>query len=117
MADKNRFASNTLVGGVQSVSTGITGVAAKKCGHVVTLYVAVTSITASGEGWYTIGTLPQEIRPSMMLRYAVFDNAATSYKTNTAIPIEISKSGVLQAYFFSDKLKAQPQGALTYLVD
>lgn len=103
--------------GVREVATGITGVVARKSGHVVTLAVTVGNITASNPGWYALGTLPQELRPPMQIRFAGFDNATSSYKINTAIPFVIYTSGVLSVYFFSDKLTAAPHGTITYITD
>ena len=98
------------------VSTGITGVKAFKCGHVVTLVVTPSSITAS-TGWYTFGTLPSQLIPKDNTRFSGFDNGANRYASSPSIPILLDTNGKLQAYFFSDHLTMQPFGTITYLTD
>lgn len=99
------------------VSTGITDVKAYKCGHVVTLVVIPSSTTASSTGWYTIGTLPSQLRPKDNMRFAGFDNGANRYASSPAIPILLDTNGKLQAYFFGDHLTMQPFGTITYITD
>lgn len=99
------------------VPTGITGVKAYKCGHVVTLIVTPSSTTASSAGWYTIGTLPSQLIPKDNMRFSGFDNGANRYASSPAIPIFINATGNIQVYFFNDHLTMQPFGMITYLTD
>ena len=98
------------------VPTGITKVKAYKCGHVVTLIIFPSSITAS-TGWYTIGTLPSQLIPKDNTRFSGFDNGANRYASSPSIPFLLDPSGKLQAYFFSDHLTMEPFATITYLTD
>lgn len=99
------------------ISTGITNVTAYKCGHVVTLIISPSRITVSSAGWYTIGTLPSELKPVANMSFACFNNEANRYAASPAIPFAVLNNGTLRVYFYSDQLTMQPFTAITYLTN
>lgn len=102
---------------VQEVATGITGVTARKSGNIVTLVIAPSAITVSSASWHPLGTLPQELRPSMNLRFTGFDNSAETYAASPVLPFTISASGAVSVYFFRDKLTMTPHASVTYITN
>lgn len=98
-----------------AVSTGITGVEARKVGNTVTLYInpgASTNVTA--DAWHTIGTLPSELRPYKTLDAIIINNVNTL--ANFPMQLEIVQStGVMRVYVFSSQAtKINPMGVISY---
>lgn len=106
------------MGGVQEVATGIDGVTAYKCGKVVTVILNPASkITATGEGWKNIGTLPAELRPDTVVIFAGMDNAATGFSNSIAVAMSIEPTGIFKVWFWSGHLSQRPAGTVTYIAD
>lgn len=108
---------------VTEVATGIDGVYAYKCGKVVTLVLHLSnSITAPQAGWHQIGILPVGIRPKTstaitVIRFAVFDNSASTYANSQCLAGIVYQGGGLSFYAFSDHLTFTPNGTVTYLCE
>ena len=79
------------------------------------MMIALNSTTFTGSGWQLIGVLPQELKPSIAIRFAGFDNTASSYADASVVSLQLASSGNLSVYFFGDKLTMQPIATITYI--
>ena len=98
-----------------TVDTGITGVIARKCGNVVQLTIS-GNITASTAGWVTLGTLPVGLRPNMNYLGAAFDNNMASFASSSYTNLNITTTGEIKIWMFSDKLSLVTAVSVTYLI-
>lgn len=73
------------------------------------------NVRASSTGWYDIGTLPSELRPSEDLRFTYYDNNQLD-PTKLILEGMLKSTGVLRVYIFSDLVNKDivPTGVLTY---
>ena len=65
-------------------------------------------------GWVTIGTLPENIKNSQLVRGVITDNGATAYSNSNMIPIVINNNGEIVTYLFEDKLSVEMIGQVVY---
>lgn len=98
----------------KSVITGIEGITAYKNGKTVMLYLALE--VPSGSGYYTVGTLPEELRPGLNLVFVGYDNNVSAQGANTVIDFSVSADGSVNAYRFSDKSSYALRATITYLI-
>lgn len=102
---------------VKEISTGITGLTAYKCGKVAMLRYYGT-ITATSEGWFNIGNLPDSLKPILPVESIAIDNNASSFSSTHYSSLRINRSdGSVTVYMFRDKLSLNAIFSVTYITN
>ena len=100
---------------VQVIDTGITNVYAHKYGKIVFLVINGKIISTTSVGWYTLGALPESLRPCRNFRTALLDNHSASFSDSMVIHAEIQSDGEFRVYAYPDLHNMNIYGMVTYI--
>lgn len=95
----------------KSITTGITGVTARKTGNVVMLKVIATSPTS--KGWFAIGYLPESLRPT----YDFYTTIPLVNTDNSIALLQITASTGYTKVYNPNTTENSVNGAIMYVTE
>lgn len=95
----------------KSITTGITGVTARKTGNVVMLKIIATA--PSSKGWFTIGNLPSELRPA----YDFYTSIPLVNTDNSIAQLQITASEGITKVYNPNTTANSVNGAIMYVTE
>lgn len=92
-----------------------TNMRAIRSGNVVTIKIAGTA-SSSTSGWYSLGILDEQFRPSGTVFGVCYNNDDNTWNAARPVMTQIGSSGGVSVWLQPDKLSLTPRGAITYVV-
>lgn len=83
-------------------------------GFIAIIRLNSSLITSEQEGWVTVATLPEGIRPNYAFFATAYTNDAKTFNVSYALPVRLTVDGIISVYLYADKLSARPSGQLVF---
>lgn len=112
--DLKAILDEVLPGATTVESKSYTNMRALRSGNVVTIKIAGTA-SSSSSGWYSLGTLDEQFRPSGTVFGVCYNNDDNTWNVSRPIMARIEPNGSVSVWLQPDKLSLTPRGSITYV--